>query len=121
MIYVKQFWIILLFTMLGELLNYLIPLPIPAAIYGLALFFLALSFKIIKPDAVRGISKFLTGILPLLFVAPTVNLIDCLPLLLDNLIVILLIVVLGLFTTFGVSGVITQLLLNRKKGGDNHG
>lgn len=119
--HVKQFGIVLLFTLLGELLNYLIPLPIPAAIYGLALFFLALSCKMIKPDAVRGISKFLTGILPLLFVAPTVNLIDCLPLLLDNLVVILAIVVLGLATTFGVSGAVTQLLLNKKKGADRHG
>lgn len=121
MIYVKQFGIVLLFTLLGELLNYLIPLPIPAAIYGLALFFLALSFKIIKPEAIRGISKFLTGILPLLFVAPTVNLIDCLPLLLDNLVVILLIVVLGLVTTFGISGMVTQFLLNRRKGDGRHG
>ena len=40
--YIKQFLIILLFTFLGEALAYLLPFPIPAAIYGLVLLFAAL-------------------------------------------------------------------------------
>ena len=39
--YVKQFAVILIFSFLGEILNALIPLPIPGNIYGLALLFLA--------------------------------------------------------------------------------
>ena len=35
--YVKQFGIILVVSLIGELLNFLIPLPIPASIYGLVL------------------------------------------------------------------------------------
>ena len=34
--YVKQFGIILVVSLIGELLNFLIPLPIPASIYGTA-------------------------------------------------------------------------------------
>ena len=40
--YVKQFCIILFFTLLGEILRAVIPLPVPAAVYGLILLFLAL-------------------------------------------------------------------------------
>ena len=38
--YVKQFGIILLISFAGEALNYLLPLPVPASIYGLVLMFL---------------------------------------------------------------------------------
>lgn len=36
--YVKQFAIIALMTFLGEFFNYLLPLPVPASIYGMLLF-----------------------------------------------------------------------------------
>ena len=48
--YIKQILIILLFTFTGELLQAMIPLPVPAAIYGLVLLFLALCSGILKPS-----------------------------------------------------------------------
>ena len=33
--YVKEFGIILIVSLVGELLNYFLPLPVPASIYGL--------------------------------------------------------------------------------------
>ena len=38
--YVKQFGIILLISFLGEVLHALLPLPVPASIYGIVLLFL---------------------------------------------------------------------------------
>ena len=38
--YVKQFVVIAVITFLGEILNYLLPLPVPASIYGMVLLFL---------------------------------------------------------------------------------
>ena len=38
--YVKQFAIILLVSLAGELMSFLLPLPVPASIYGLVLMFL---------------------------------------------------------------------------------
>ena len=43
--YLKQFGIILVISFVGEILNYLIPLPIPAGIYGIIILFFALMFK----------------------------------------------------------------------------
>ena len=35
--YIKQLAIILMVTAIGEILKYLLPLPVPASIYGLVL------------------------------------------------------------------------------------
>ena len=40
--YVKQFLIILAISLIGELLKYVLPLPIPASIYGMVILFICL-------------------------------------------------------------------------------
>ena len=44
--YVKQFALILLFSFLGEVCRFLIPINIPASIYGMVLLFAALSLTV---------------------------------------------------------------------------
>ena len=41
--YLKQFTIILTISLLGEVLHYITPLPVPASIYGLLLMLAALA------------------------------------------------------------------------------
>ena len=64
--YLSQFLIILGFTLAGEALQRIIPLPIPASVYGLALLFTALCLKVVKVEQVKTTGAFLTSILPLL-------------------------------------------------------
>ena len=45
--YVRQFWIILLISAMGEALHVLIPLPVPASVYGLVIMLIALGTHII--------------------------------------------------------------------------
>ena len=66
--YIKQFSIILLISFLGEALHALLPLPIPASIYGIVLLFAALVLKIIPVSAVKDVSTFLLEIMPMLFI-----------------------------------------------------
>lgn len=117
--YVKQLLIILLFTMLGELLAAIVPLPIPAAIYGLVLLLIALCTGLLKPRHIEETSRFLSSLLPLLFVAPTVRILSYWNIIAPNLVPILIIVVSSTFLVFAVSGWVTQLLL--KKGGAHNG
>lgn len=63
-----QFVRILAFCFLGELLHAVLPLPIPASIYGLVLLLAALCLGIVRLDQVQETGMFLTGIFPLLFV-----------------------------------------------------
>ena len=50
--YLSQFLIMLGFTLAGEVLHRLVPLPIPASVYGLVLLFLALCLGRVKPERV---------------------------------------------------------------------
>lgn len=57
--HVRQFAIILVISFLGEILKAVLPLPIPASIYGLVLMLAALMLKIIPLEAVKDAGKFL--------------------------------------------------------------
>ena len=46
----------------------MLPLPVPASVYGLVLLLLALNFRLIRLEDVKEVGVFLTGIFPLLFV-----------------------------------------------------
>lgn len=113
--FIGQTAIILGFTLAGELLHLLLPLPIPAAIYGLVLLFLALTLKIVKVSQIREVSGFLIVFMSVLFVPPAVNLTEYWQLLAPNLIPIVLIVVLSTVLVFAVSGLVTKFLLGRKE------
>lgn len=115
--YLKQFTLIILLSFLGELCRHLIPYPIPGSIYGMVLMFTALSLKIVKIENIRDGGYFLTSCLPILFVAPVVNLMDCWDQIKANWLAMVLIVVVSTFITFGISGTVTQWVINRRKAG----
>ncbi len=73
--YLSQITIIAAVSFLGELLHYIIPLPIPGSIYGLALMFLALLIGIVKVHQVKAVGDWLISLMPIMFVAPLVSLI----------------------------------------------
>ena len=66
--YIFQFARITAFCLAGEVLAVVLPLPIPASVYGLLLMMVALKFGVLKLDQGRETGLFLTGIFPLLFV-----------------------------------------------------
>lgn len=117
--YIKQLLIILVFTALGELLNRLIPLPIPAAIYGLVLLLTALCTGLLKPEKIAETAHFLVNILSLLLIAPTVNFLSYWGIIAPNLVPICIIVVVSTFIVFTVSGLVTKALLRKKGGKEN--
>ena len=112
--YLTQFLIIMGFTLLGEALQRLIPLPIPASVYGLTLLFLALCLKLIKVEQVKETGAFLTSILPILFVSPAVGIVEDWGLIADRLVPIVLILVGTTIASFGISGRIAQAILKKE-------
>lgn len=117
--YLKQICLILLFSFLGELLKSLLPFPIPASIYGMVLLFGALMLKILPGEAVRDSGAFLTSILPLLFVAPAVNLLDCWDVVKPVIVPLAIVIAVTTVLTFAVSGLVTQWLVSRNGGKDH--
>lgn len=114
--YLSQFLIILGFTLSGEALQRLIPLGIPASVWGLALLFAALCLGLIKLEQVKEAGGFLTSILPILFVAPAVGIAENWGLIASRLLPILLLLLSSTVLTFGIAGKITGLFM--KKGGE---
>lgn len=113
--YLSQFLIILGFSLVGEALQRLIPLPVPASVYGLVLLFAALSLKIIKVEQVKKAGSFLISILPILFVSPMVGILEDWALIRGLLLPVLLLVLASTAVTFGISGRLTQCLGNKEE------
>ena len=55
--YIFQFLRILGFCLAGELLHWLLPLPVPASIYGLVLLLLALKMGVVKLEQIKETSQ----------------------------------------------------------------
>ena len=114
--YLPQFLIIMGFTLLGEVLQRLIPLPVPASVYGLILLFLALCTGLLKVDRVKQAGDFLISIMPVLFVSPMVGIAERWGLIAPHLVPIVLILLSTTALTFGIAGRITQWLIRRGGG-----
>ena len=55
--YLSQFLIIISFSLMGEVLQRLIPVPIPASVYGIALLFAALCLGVVKLEQIKEEGK----------------------------------------------------------------
>lgn len=117
--YVIQATIIFAFTFLGELLHQALPLPVPAAVYGLVLLFLALKLGIVKLHQVDAVSKFLIAIMGLFFVSPAVGIVEIWEDIAGSMMPIGVILAVSTVLVFAVAGLTTQWML--KRGGKRHG
>ena len=117
--YLKQLLIILAFTGLGEALSYLIPFPIPAAIYGLVLLLAALGTGLLKTKQVKETADFLISIMPVLYVPICVRILEYWGVISQNAGAIISITVLSTFLVFAVSALVTQGIM-KKKGDKRH-
>ena len=113
--YITQLLYILLFSGLGELLENVIPLPIPAAIYGLVLLLIALISGILKTEQVQDAANWLISIMPVLYVPICVKILEYWGVISQNAAAIITIIAVSTFLVLGVSGLVTQWLIKRGK------
>ena len=111
----KQFLIILFVSFLGEILNYLIPLPIPASIYGILIMFLALELHIIPLSSVKDAGRFLIEIMPVMFIPAAVGLLNAWNILKPNWIIYTVIMFATTFIVMILSGKVTQAVIRKGK------
>lgn len=117
--YIRQFLIIISVSCIGEMLNYLIPLPIPASIYGLVIMLGLLISKKLQLEAVKNVANFLVEIMPVLFIPAAVGLIVSWKQLESMLIPALVITVASTVLVILVTGKVTDLLIFKKGAGKN--
>ena len=77
--YLRQFLLILLISFIGELLHEVLPLPVPASVYGFAILFIGLLSGVIKLAHVKDTGKLLIEIMPVMFIPDGVGLLASWP------------------------------------------
>ena len=113
--YLKQFGMILFISFLGEILRAVIPLPIPASVYGLLLMVAALKLKWLRLDQVRETGLFLTGIFPLLFVPAASGVMELGSQLADVFIPVVIAIIPITALVMAVTGSVAQHCTNRRE------
>lgn len=109
--YVYQLLVILGASFLGEVLNLLLPLPIPASVYGLLLLFIALMTGIVKLENVEKTGNFLIGTMSIYFIAPSVSLMTIIAKYVDSLLAVVVICVISTILVMAVTGKVADLLM----------
>lgn len=113
--FLKQFLWILLISFLGEALRALIPLPIPASVYGLMLMLAALITGVLKVEQVRGAAEFLIEIMPVMFIPAAVGLMTAWDALRPVCVPVLVITAATTVIVMAVTGRVTQAIIRREK------
>lgn len=110
--YIKQVFIILTISFIGELFNYLLPFPIPASIYGMVIMFILLYTGILKVNKVKEVGNLLTEIMPILFVPSAVGIMTKLEMLKTIWIQIVVLTIATTALVMITTGLVTQFFIN---------
>ena len=113
--YVKEVAIIFGITMVGEILNDMIPLPVPAGVYGLFILLGLLCTKVVKLEDVSATGNLLLDLMPLMFIPAAVGLIEKYAELTSILIPFVVISAVSTLVVMTVTGKMTEFILKRGK------
>lgn len=117
--YLYQITIIFAASLLGELLRFVIPLPVPASVYGLTLMFCALYFRVVKAEQMEDAVNFFIDIMPLMFVAPAIAILAHFDTLRPIIVQFTLATVVSTAAVLGFTGLATQFAIRFRKSKDN--
>lgn len=113
-----EFGIILGMSFLGEVLHAILPLPIPASIYGLVLMLVCLCTKVIKLSQVKIAADFLIDIMPPMFIPAAVGIVVVWADLQEILVPVLVITVVSTVVVMVCTGKVSQAIIRAKKKGE---
>ena len=117
--YIKQVFIIFGITMAGEVLNAVLPLPVPSGVYGLFLMLLGLCTKVIKVSDVEDVGNFLLDTMPMMFIPVSVGLIESYGAMKAVLVPLFAISVISTIIVMVVTGKMTELIIRvTRQGGE---
>ena len=107
--------ILLFISFIGEVLNDMIPLPVPASVYGLVLLFIALVTRVVKLEWVESGADILIAIMPLLFVPSVVKIVSLQELIMGYWLEILLVIACSLVVVMVVTGKVAQGMIKKQE------
>lgn len=113
--YIFQFGIILAVTFAAELIYHIVPLPVPASIYGLGIMLFLLITKIIKLEWVKESAKYLITIMPLMFIPAGAKLITVVDRVVPIALQVMVVLIVTTVIVMVASGRVTQFIIKREK------
>ena len=109
-----EFAIITAVTLAAELLHALLPLPIPASIYGMVLMLALLTTGLIRLDQVKRTGGYLLEIMPVMFIPAAVGLLEIIADMKGALLPIAGVIVLTTIIVMAVTGRTAQWIIERE-------
>ncbi|MDE7262666.1 MAG: CidA/LrgA family protein [Oscillospiraceae bacterium] len=113
--YLRQAENIAAVTFVAEAIRYLVPLPIPASIYGLVLLFTLLKTGAVKLSQIEDVGGLLLELMPLLLVPASVSVLTVLDTIQGMLLPVLIMGFIGTIVVMLVTGKISQWVVRRKE------
>ncbi len=98
----------------GELLYFLLPLPVPASIYGLLLMLILLLTGIVKVRQLERTANFFLTVMPLLFLEPAVKLMTSFQKLKGHIITILILCLVSTVAVTAVTGITAEKICRHR-------
>lgn len=119
--YLKESAVILGITLVGEFLNYILPFPVPAGVYGLFFMLLLFCIGVLKPEQVEASGNFLLEIMPVLFVPAAVGIMASYDQLKEVLVPMLAICGISTIVVMAVTGKTAEKMMNIQKNSRKEG
>lgn len=117
--YIFQLMIILAVSFAGEVLHAVVPLPVPASVYGLIILLMLLITKIVKLSQVETTANFMISIMPLFFIEPSVALMTSFGIVKGSVIPLCIASFLSFASVIIVTGLTSQLVIRIKRKREN--
>jgi len=113
--YLRECLIIFGLTFAGEVLNRILPLPVPAGVYGLFLMLVLLCTGLLKLEQVEATGNFLLDIMPVMFIPASVGLLESMGVLQAILVPVVVISLASTVIVMAATGIVAEKMLGGKK------
>ena len=118
--YLNQAMILAAVTLAAELIKLLLPLPVPASIYGLIMLFLLLKTGVLKLRQVEDVGNFLLEWMPLLLVPASTSFLTVLDTIQGMLLPVLVMGFIGTMAVMFAAGHAAQWMIRLRKGAEGN-
>ena len=112
--FIKQLGVILSISFIAEVMEYYIPLPVAASMYGLVIMLAGLLSGVITLNQVEDAADFLVEIMPVLFIPPTVGIITSVGEMKQMLVPLCVISVVSTLLVMVVTGRVSQWIIRKE-------
>lgn len=106
--YLRQAAVISGVAFIGEMMHILIPLPVPASVYGMILLFAALCLQVIKTEQIEDVAQWLLAVMPVMFIGPGVGIMEHYAVIADRLLPFAAVVFLTTVLVMAATGLTVQ-------------